>query len=114
MSWGIDFKADVFIRNKSFSNKYQVESEIEDNEDTIAEIEKRISMMVMAQPSSILNKDELNDPVFSLSKKCKDEMDCYRELVSENVLLSLLLDNWEEYEKDKIESEKKLKESHAE
>lgn len=79
MSWGTDFKADLFIRNIIVKTKeeadYRLEDVISDNQDIVS----KIKMMVAARPTDLVDKSEGDDVIDTLSYKVDELLEEYRD-----------------------------------
>lgn len=58
MSYGTDFTADIFLNRQVYENKAQVESVIEDCEQTINVLERQLYLMAVSNVREITPKDE--------------------------------------------------------
>lgn len=53
MSWGTDFKADIFLSKQSYSSIAQIESAIDDCDETIQTIQSEIKMYASSTPKDV-------------------------------------------------------------
>lgn len=114
------------ISGYEFSNRYHLQEEIESTKDIIASIEDRIKMWAIADPNTVIPKEDedggqITDKVWFVQKSIKDELDSLRDFYKELATLELMDYNWEEQEypedevkKWKEEQERKKKQKEEE
>jgi len=111
MSWGTYCKAELYFSRETYTNKYQVEEELEDIRNDKKRIENQISMLCAGNAKDLLNcKDCENypmDAVDVLATKLNDLKEWYKELVINEYRLGLLLENWDTRSGDFIDQDGK-------
>ncbi len=94
MSWGIDFKANVFISNATnVQSKYEIEYRIENFQKTLACIESNIKMMCVGNVKDYTPEEE--DVIQHVKCTIDEYFDQYNEYKEKIVLYKLLLENYE-------------------
>lgn len=96
MSWGIDFKADVYLIRESFASKLEVEDVIEECYDDMEGVKKRIAMYMASSLSEVVPKDWEEDKVLFLSNELADLFQSYDDYFRRSLRLEMFL----EYLKD--------------
>lgn len=96
MSWGIDFKADVFLQRESFVSKLEVEDAIEECYDDMEDVKKRIAMYMASSLSEVVPKDWEEDKVLFLRNELVDLFQSYDDYFRRALKLEMFL----EYLKD--------------
>lgn len=91
---------DFEIEGFSFTNKYELQEEIEEKEQIIKSIEDRLKMWAVSDPNSIIpEKDEdgmyITDKVWYVQHMIKDELDSLKDFYIELGKLQLIEDNWD-------------------
>lgn len=105
------------INGYEFSNHYQLQDEIESTKDVIASIEDRIKMWAIADPNTVIPKEDeeggpITDKIWFVQKSIKDELDSLRDFYKELATLELMDYNWDdqEYPEDEVKKWKEEQE----
>lgn len=81
MSWGIDFKADVFLKRMSINNIEHLKDIIQEEEDNLKDYKEQIMMFVSSTPSDVI-PDEWNDaPIKFLQLELNSIFEQYKETI---------------------------------
>lgn len=92
MSWGTDFTTDIFLTRQSFSNLYELENKIEDNNKLISSIKSRIMMYGSSSPSELIPEDWEEDAINFIAQRIEELFEEYEEVLIENYRLYLYLE----------------------
>ena len=93
MGWGISFEPETYLRGKSFSNLYELECAIEEEEGVINYYEQKLAMLTAATPPDNV-EDEYG--ISFLQRELRDLLEGYRESIRILLNLTALL----EYKKE--------------
>lgn len=109
MSWGTDFKADIYISRKLFRSKEDIMSYIDDIKEQIARVEKQLTILISGNPKDLLESPDENDRMQIYWEIDNTTRELYEELHSSHIELfkaELLLNTVEEgdYTFDKEDS----------
>lgn len=96
MSWGTEFKHNIFIRGKHFNSILEVEDKIDDNDNLIIKAAQELSMLVSANPKDIIPEEWREDSIMFLRQKVDDLMETVLDTKREQVYLYMLKDFLEE------------------
>lgn len=91
MSWGTEFKTDIYLSRQSYSSKYEVEEEMEKIENSIKDVENRIKMYVSSNPKDIIPDDWNEEPISWLNNNITEEFELYSECLIDRYKLNLYL-----------------------
>lgn len=94
MSWGINFKVDVYLSRMTFTSVYQVEEKIKELEDELNTAREILSMLAIATPNTIIEQDE--DPIYSIKNRVSDQIDLIIDSQHDLTLLKLYYDEIKE------------------
>lgn len=85
MGWGTTFITDIYLNRQCFSNVYQVEEKIRENESAIQNLKQKLMMYVSSSPSEIIPEgwdsaiDFLHSEVKSILEELEDfELENYK------------------------------------
>ena len=92
MGWGTSFKADIYLSRITFSNKYELEDKIRENDKWIEDAKKRIQMFVAATPKDIIDPEWKEQPIDWLVNSTEGWFEVIQDTIAENVRLNLYLD----------------------
>jgi len=92
MSWGTDFKTDIFLSHQSFISKYDVELKIKELDELISKLESNMKMFASANPKDIIPNDWNDEPINWLSNEIEDIFELYRESIVNRYNSNLYLD----------------------
>ena len=92
MSWGIDFKADIFLSRQDYPTKHSVEDRIKELDDLISGCEAKLKMYASATPKDIISSDDSEDPIYWISSHIDEELEMYREYLINRYNLDLYLE----------------------
>lgn len=92
MSWGTDFKADIYLSRQAFHNIYELEGKIKDNEKIIESVKQRLMMYASASPSELVPEDWEEDSVNFLAQRIEELLEELEDLTIENYKLNLYLE----------------------
>lgn len=92
MSWGIDFKADIYLSRQDYPTKHSVEDRIKELDDLIHECEAKLKMYASATPKDIISSDDSEDPIYWISSRIDEELEMYREYLINRYNLDLYLE----------------------
>jgi hypothetical protein len=81
MSWGTDFKADLFIRNKVVENVGMAKDFIEEYTESLASVKESILMYCSANPRDITPTDWEDDAILFIKQKLNDLFEEYEDSV---------------------------------
>lgn len=99
MSWGIDFKADIFISRQDFNkNKLLVEDTIKDCGDEINKAKEYIQMLGASTPKDITPAEQ--DPLYYINTEIEDRLEEIAELTVRRYQLMLYLEYLNETDKE--------------
>ena len=93
MGWVISFEPEIYLRGKSFSNLYELECAIEEEEGVINYYEQKLAMLTAATPPDNV-EDEYG--ISFLQRELRDLLEGYRESIRILLNLTALL----EYKKE--------------
>jgi len=83
MSWGIDFKADVYLARQDYGeNQFQVQDKIDELKKDLTDIEAKLKMFASANPKDIVPDDWKEEKIRWISKEVDELMENYRECSS--------------------------------
>ena len=101
MGWGTDFKIDIYLNRKVFSNKYEVEDKISELEQSIENNKSLLKIYASSTPSDIIPEEYKDDPIGWINNEInlifetieEELLDCYRfrlylEYLEENTIES--------------------------
>ncbi len=92
MGWTTDLFCNITFHKETYDNKYKVESEIEELNQSIKESEEYLKKLVfITEP----NKFFPEDTFYSIDSAVKDTLEILQEDYIKKYKLELLLDNWE-------------------
>lgn len=92
MSWGIDFKADIFLSRQEYPTKHSVVDRIEELNELISECEAKLKMYASSTPKDIISPDDSEDPIYWISSRMNEELEIYREYLINRYNLDLYLE----------------------
>lgn len=95
MSWGTDFNVNLYISRECFNSKEEVSMRIDEVDSNLYDIRRRLSMIAIADPRILLEKDE-TDLLYSIDVRMRELMEQYEEDVILKYKLELLYDNWKD------------------
>lgn len=95
MSWGTQFKADVFIRSVNIESKYQAESMIGHLRDDINNYITDLKMLAISRPKDIIPEDEKDNPFYWISSEVTFKTDEILDNQKKITLLELYLESLE-------------------
>jgi len=97
MSWGTEFKADVFISRLKFDSKEQLQEHLEETQEYLTSNQNKIKMWAISEPKSVINLDEIDDTniIGFVDNEIQDILNDISEEVEEIITLRLLLENWD-------------------
>lgn len=90
MSWGTDFKTNVFLSRQIFRTKVEVEEAIKEKEGQIRTDTELLMMIAMANPKDLATEDE--DVLYSMRNRVSDHINDIISTQRELTLLYLYLD----------------------
>jgi len=92
MSWGLQFKAEIFIPRV---RKTDVENKIKENEEYIGFLEKEMLMLSISNPRDIASKEniESGEIVHEIHVRVEELFYNYKETLQETQLLYIALEN---------------------
>ena len=90
MSWGTDFKADIYLSRQVFSSIGCIEDAIDECDDTITTIGAKFKMFAACTPKDVVVED--GDPVNYLNSELSSLIDEYIEAIEERYKLNLYLE----------------------
>ena len=83
MTWGTNFRTDVFLSHQNFSSKYEVNDKIGELDYKIENCVSQIKMYVASTPADIIPEENENTPIDWLNDVISDLFDSYREYLIE-------------------------------
>lgn len=92
MSWGIDFKADIYLSRQEYNTKNDVEERIKEIDKTINECETLIKMYASSTPKDIVPSEESEDPINWINNQINVEFEMYRDYLIDRYNLELYMD----------------------
>jgi len=92
MSWGIDFKADIYLSRQSYSTKYEVEDKISEMNKIITDCESELKMFASATPKDIVPPDYSEEQINWLSNQIAEILEMNQEYLLERYRLTLYLE----------------------
>lgn len=92
MTWGTDFKGDIFLSRQEYPTKHSVESRIKELDELIGECEAKLKMYASATPKDIIPSDDSEDPIFWIGARIDEELEMYREYLINRYNLDLYLE----------------------
>lgn len=90
MSWGIEFKADIYLSRQSYSSKGEVEDRMEELDKEINDYETELKMYAISQPRDVVPDDE--DQISWINNRINEILESYRECVNDRFKLYLYLE----------------------
>ena len=103
MSWGIEFKADIYLIRQSYSSLYEVEEAIEDLKEEIESEKESILMYAASTPKDIITEAGY-DIVHDIKSSVKDCLDTIEENRRKICELTYYVEYLKEKENDKESS----------
>jgi hypothetical protein len=92
MSWGTDFRTDIFISKQVFGSKGDIEMKLEELDKTINGIEAQIKMYASSTPKDIIPDDWKEEPVNWLDIRLNELFENYQEALDERYKIYLYRD----------------------
>jgi hypothetical protein len=93
MADGTDFKADIYLNNKLYSSKFEVEDEIKDLDRLINDYEAELKMFASSNPKDIIPKEwKEEQPIDWLNITINEKLDGYMENIIHQYKLTLYLE----------------------
>lgn len=96
MSWGIDFKADVYLKRESFVSRLELEDTIEECYDYMNDIKQRIAMYMSSSLKEVVPEEWEGDKIMFLRNELSDLFESYDSHFERVIKLEMFL----EYIKD--------------
>ena len=106
MGWGTSFKTEIYLSKQIFSNVFELENKIEENEKSIEDAKKRIQMFVSASPRDIIDPEWKEQPIDWLVNSTEGWFEAIQDAIGENIRLNLYLDYINEESGGKIPERK--------
>ena len=94
MSYGTDFKADIFLNRQTYMNKYNVEDAIKECESSLSSMETRIKMFAISNPKDITPEGE--EVVFWINSEVDSAIELLLEETVKHYQLTLYLEYLED------------------
>ena len=92
MSWGIDFKADVYLLRESFASKLELEDTIEECYDDMEDVKKRIAMYMSASLKEVVPEEWEGDKILFLRNELSDLFESYDSYFKRAIKLEMFLE----------------------
>jgi hypothetical protein len=92
MSWGINFKTDIYLSRQSYSSKGEVEDRIAEIDKAIYDWEAELKMYASSTPKDIVPPDDSEDTVNWLNIRINEVLETYQEYLIERYRLDLYLE----------------------
>ena len=92
MTWGIEFKSDIYLSRQSYLSKGDVEDKIEELSDNITDCESKLKMYAIATPKDIVSTEDSENIAYYLSNEINELLEEYRELIINRFKLDRYLD----------------------
>jgi hypothetical protein len=100
MSWGIDFKADIYLSKQDYqANKYQVQDAIDECILSISEWQKELAMYASANIQEVCDPEWITEPIAWLKGKINDLSNNMLEEQTKLVNLQYYLEHLKEQER---------------
>lgn len=94
MGWGTTFNTDIYLSRQMFTNEYQIEEKIKDNEEIINGLKQKLMMYASCNPSEIVPEDWSDSAIDFLQMKFKEIFEELEDFQLENYKLSLYLESY--------------------
>ena len=91
MSWGIEFKADIYLSRQSYSSKDDVEDKIREIDKELNNCEAELKMYASANPKDIVPPDFVEEQVNWLNNRVNETLELYQDLLVYRHQLELYL-----------------------
>lgn len=92
MSWGIDFKADIFLQRESFISKLELEDTIEECYNDMEDVKKRIAMYMASSLKEVVPEEWEGDKILFLRNELSDLFELYDSDFKRVIKLEMFLD----------------------
>jgi len=97
MSWSTNLFCNMSFSRKTYNNRYEVESELEDLHKQIETCKQTLrDLTIMTEPSKFYNKEEYYSPYDFVHQEFEDNAELLIELTIEEYKLNFLLKNWDQ------------------
>jgi hypothetical protein len=92
MSWGIEFKTDIYLSRQSYSSKGEVEDRITEIDKLIHDCEAELKMYASSTPKDIVPPDSSEETVNWLNIRINETLEILQEHLIERYRLVLYLE----------------------
>lgn len=92
MSWGIDFKADVYLSRESFISKLELEDTIEECYKDMEDVKQRIAMYMSSSLSEVVPEEWEGDKITFLRNELADLLESYNDYFKRALKLEMFLE----------------------
>lgn len=94
MAHSTDLYCCIEFNRKTYNYKSEVESDLEDINESISRCEKRLrDLALMTEPSKFAGKEE--DPYYFVTNTLEDNLELLQEYIIERYKLEMLLEKWD-------------------
>jgi len=102
MGWGIDFKANIFLKNQNYqANKFQVQNAIDECIVNISEYQKELLMYASANIQDVCDPEWISEPIAWLKSKINELSNDMLEEQTKLVNLQYYLEYLNEQERNR-------------
>lgn len=91
MSWGTDFKADIYLSRQMYNGVWEVKDRIEEIDKELAEIGGKLKILSGATPKDIIPDEWKESPVQWINNEIETLLDDYQENLIHRYTLNLYL-----------------------
>lgn len=92
MTWGIEFKSDIFLSKQSYISKDDVEDKIKEISDSISECESKLMMYAIATPKDIVSTEDSENIIYYISNEIRELVEEHEELIINRFKLNQYLE----------------------
>lgn len=103
MGWSTDLLCGISFNRKAYTNKFLVESDLEEEEQMMRNCEQRLrDLAIMTEPRKMLPADEdgPTDFLLQIGNEVKEQLEQLHENIVNAYKLRLLLDYWDDCHDD--------------
>ena len=102
MSWGTDFKVNVFIKHVNVENIAQAQDYIDELDESIEDCKRKIAMYAASNPNDLVRDTDWSDePIDWLNMRINELWDDIIDFMNQRFKLELFIGHLEDIEFDK-------------
>lgn len=102
MGWATELTTTLLFNRKTYTNKYQVESDLDLVKDNIAKVRQSlVALAVTTEPAKVIHVEDDESVIDVVVESANELIDSLMELTYERDKLEILLDDWNDcHDKD--------------